>query len=270
MVTKMSRARLTLLSFFAAFALSAIASGAAQAAGGPVWIHKGKTVLGASEKLALKSVNVGAFKLKSSLATIECKKEKNTGELIGGNPGTDKSTITFEECSVEGKTIAECGAGKEGKIGPFEVKTVLGYPEGKTEKTEEAYDQFFPATSETVFVAFELSGTKCGLLNKQKVEVVATGTKVTEPKVEAKCGIIAIVGKFTGETFSKTISGEETETGGLEFPSPAITKEEVWTRSKFNKVTCGLEAKSLISGKAEQIGKVKEELEPKENFGWEV
>ena len=153
------------------------------------------------------------------MATIECKKEKNTGELIGGNPGTDKSTITFEECSVEGKTVAECGAGKEGKIGPFEVKTVLGYPEGKTEKTEEAYDQFFPATSETVFVTFELSGTKCGLLNKQKVEVVATGTKVTEPKLEAKCGIIAITGKFTGETFSKTISGEESEVGGLEFPT---------------------------------------------------
>lgn len=265
----MSRTRLTFLSLFAAFALSAAASGAAQAAGGPVWIHKGnKTVLEAPGKLTLKSVNVGAFKLKSSLATIECKKEKNTGELIGGNPGTDTSTITFEECTVEGKST--CLAGKEGKIGPFGVKTVLGYPEGKTEKIEEAYDQFFPATSETVFVTFEINGSGCGLLNKQKVEVVATGTKVTEPKVEAKCGIIAIVGKFTGETFSKTISGEESETGGLEFPSPAITKEEVWTGSKFNKVTCGLEAKSLISSKAEQIGKVKEELEPKEDFGWEV
>jgi hypothetical protein len=270
-VTKMSRARLTLLSLLAAFALSAVASGAAQAAGGPVWIHKGNTVLSStSETLPLKSVNIGAFKLKSSLATIECKKEKDTGDLIGGNPGTDKSTITFEECAVEGKTIAQCGAGKEGKVGPFEVKTVLGYPEGKTEKIEEAYDQFFPATSETVFVEFELSGSSCGLLNKQKVKVVATGTKVTEPKVEAKCGIIAVVGKFTGETFSKTISREEAETGGLEFPSPAITKEEVWTGSKFTKVTCGLEAKSLISGKAEQIGKVLEETEPKEAFGWEV
>ena len=182
----MSRTRMTALSLFAAFALSAVASGAAQAAGGPVWIHKGKTMLGETEKLALKSVNVGAFNLKSSLATIECKKEKNTGELIGSNPGTDKSTITFEECSVEGKTVAQCGAGKEGKIGPFEVKTLLGYPEGKTEGTEEAYDQFFPATSETVFVTFELSGTKCGLLNKEKVEVVATGTKVTEPKLESE------------------------------------------------------------------------------------
>lgn len=267
----MSRTRLTLLSLLAAFALSAVASGAAQAAGGPVWIHKGKTVLGETEKLTLKSVNVGAFKLKSSLATIECKKEKNTGELIGGNPGTDKSTITFEECSLEGKTVAQCGAGTEGKVGPFGVKTLLGYPEGKAGETGEAYDQFFPGgTSETVFVTFTLSGSNCGFLNKQKVEVVATGTKVTEPKVEAKCGIIAIVGKFTGETFSKTISGEESETGGLEFPSPAITKEEVWTGSKFNKVTCGLEAKSIISSKAEQIGKVKEETEPKEAFGWEV
>jgi hypothetical protein len=268
-----NRLRVLLAGLLAAFSLSAVAAGAAQAAGGPVWIHKGnKTLLGAGEKLANKSVNVGVFKLKSSLVTVECKKEKNTGELIGGNQGTDKSTITFEECSVEGKTVAECGAGKEGKIGPFEVKTVLGYPEGKTEKPEEAYDQFFPGSSETVFATFELSGSKCGLLNKQKVEVVATGTKVTEPKVNAKCGIIAVVGKFEGETFKKTISGEESETGGLEFPNPAITKEETWNAAtgKFEKVTCGLEAKSLISSKAEQIGKVKIETEPKEAFGWEI
>jgi hypothetical protein len=267
----MLRLRTATLGALAAVALSALSAGAAQAAGGPVWIHKGnKTVLGTGEKLTNKSSNVGAFKLKSSLATIECKKEKDTGELLGGNPGTDRDTITFEECAIEGKTVAQCGAGKEGKVGPFEVKTLLGYPEGKTEGVEQAYDQFFPANSETVFVEFELSGTNCGFLNKQKIKVVATGTKVTEPKIEAKCGIIAVVGKFTGETFAKTSSGEESEIGGLEFPSPAIKSEEVWTGSKFTKVTCGLEAKSIISSTAEQIGKVKIELEPKEEFGWEV
>jgi hypothetical protein len=256
----------------AVLAASALAAGTAQAEGGPVWIHgSGKKVLAAGEKITIKSSGVGAFKLKSSLATVECKKESAPGELIGGNEGTDKSTITFEECSLEKKSTSECGP-KEGKIGPFEVKTVLGYPEGKAGGTEEAYDQFFPTPSETVFTKFELTGSNCGLLDNQKVEVVATGTKVTEPPVNAKCGIIAIAGKFTGTTFEKTISGQESELGGLEFPSPAITKEETWNASKkaFEKVTCGLESKSQFSSKAEQIGKVELETSPKEAFGWEI
>ena len=49
------------------------------------------------------------FKLAGAVK-IECKKVADTGTLIGGNPGTDTSVVNFSECSVEGKTVAECGA----------------------------------------------------------------------------------------------------------------------------------------------------------------
>jgi hypothetical protein len=289
-ITTMRTTRTLMLSLLAVFALGAVAATTASAVvtpGGPVWIHgASKTYLAAGEKLTTKSKQnsgtSGVFKLKTALLVINCKTESDTGELIGGNPGTDKSEVTFKECAPEGKTYLECSAATNqatpGVIGPFKVNTLLGYPLGKKEGTAEAYDQLFPTPSETEFTSFTLANvTGCGALKNVSVKVVAKGTKVTEPKFEAKCGVIAKVGKIeepeTTEKFKATVSEEVATAGGLEFPNPAIKEEEVWnpTTKKFEVVKCELEAVTSIgNAKAEEIGVALVETVPAEPFGWEI
>jgi len=300
-----------MLSLLAVFAFSAVAATGAQA--DPWWIvkcHKvavagtGRyenaacTVLGGTKeydtrllagetrkfKSKQNSGTSGVFKLKTSLLTIECKSEIDKGELIGGWPGTDTAEIEFKECSVAGKTVAECGAATAGKaagiIGPFKVKTLLGFPKGKAGGEGEAYDQFFPEPSETEFTSFVLTGTKCGALKEYKIKVLATGTKASVTGTPL-CGVIARVGKIVEpeEKFVVTKSGEVAEKGGLQFPEPAITEEEVWnpTTEKYEVVKCGLQAQiNEASGKlvgtvpAEEVGVALVETEPAEPFGWEA
>jgi hypothetical protein len=293
----------------AVFAFSAVAATAAQA--DPWWIVKchnvgaGKgryknatcTELGGTKEfdtrlLAGETRNTrskqnsgtsGVFKLKTTipLLTIECTSETDKGQLIGGWPGTDTSEITFDGCHVAGKTVAQCGASSTGKpageVGPFKVKTLLGFPKGRAPNKEEAYDQFFPEPSETEFISFELTGTACGTLNKDKIKVLATGTKAKVTGTPL-CGVIARVGKIAAGAFKKTASGETATEGGLEFPTPAITEEEVWnpTTEKYEVVKCGLEVQTSSGpATAEEVGvaivEVSETLVPftAEPFGWE-
>jgi hypothetical protein len=291
-----------LVSLLAVFALGAVTAGAAQASGGPVWIHKTtKVELKSSEKLATKSKQnsgtSGLFKLTTSpsVLTVECPTEKDTGELIGGNPGTDTSTVTFEGCHPGGRTLTQCGAASgstAGTIGPFNVKTLLGYPKGQAGEEGEAYDQFFPTgfptgtSPETLFVTFELSGSSCGSLNGYKTKVVATGTKAKVTGTPL-CGLIAKVGEIenptTTETFKVTKSGVVATAGGLDFPTPAIDNEEVWNGEAFEEVKCGLQAQ-VSNSKGEPVGNVtaeqvgvaiveaSETLSPftAEPFGWKV
>ena len=267
---QMSRIRVSLMSLLAVFAFSAVAVSAAQAAGGPEWeTHDG--VL--AKKIVSK--NVGTLKLKTTTATIECKTEENTGEILAGNPGQDTATITFKECSVEGKTVAECAATSAGEaagVVKFAVKTLLVYPEGKKESTTEADDAFFPGTAgSNLFVEFELKGTNCGTLNNKKVKVNATGTEVKEPAYNNKCGALAEVGRVNNRNeFERTWSGELVYHGGLNLPTPAIKKGELWepTPKTWKVIECKLEA---FSEAAEEIGLVKVVIEGEaEAFGWEV
>ena len=173
-----NRLKHLLVAMLAVFALGAVAAGAAQAEG-PKWITANKVL-----PKKVKSVNIagaaGVFKLKSSTGvTIECKKEKDTGEIIGTEPGTDTSTVTFSECSVAPKTVAECsatgvGEAKESGIIKTITKTVLVYRE-KAPNKEEALDAFVPEAENNVFAEFTIEGPKCALLNKTKVVVKATG-----------------------------------------------------------------------------------------------
>jgi hypothetical protein len=312
-ITTMRTTRILMLSLLAVFAFSAVAAGAAQA--DPYWIVKCHEVsaankaesrweeskcekskagggfdtrlfAGETRKTTSKKVST-VFKLKTSLLTIECTGEKATGapaenEIIGGWPGTDKSEVIFEGCHVEGKTVETCGAATAGKekgiIGPFKVKTLLGFPVGEPGGTKEAYDQFFPTPSETEFTSFVLTGTACGALKEYKVKVLATGTKAVVMGTPL-CGVIARVGKIVEEKFVVTKSGEVAEKGGLEFPTTAITEEKVWnpTTKEYEVVKCGLQAQiNEASGKlvgtvtAVEAGVALVELEPKEPFGWEA
>ena len=211
----MSRIRVTLLSFLAVFAVSVVAASAAQAAGGPFWKTENRGVLGTSgETRVVKSVNVtgSVFKLKTAKVTVECQKVENFGSLEGGNPGIDEAIIFFKECSLAGKP--ECKAtGLKPEKAPTKgeiivaVKTVLVYPKGKAQKPEEALDAFVPegegaegAAANNLFVEFEFTGgaANCGTLNLAKVEVKATGTNVTRPPFNRKCGVLAKLGTASG------------------------------------------------------------------------
>lgn len=271
-----NRVKHLLVAMLAVFAFSAVAAGAAQAAGGPVWITK-NTIL--PKKIKSESLAGKKFTL-TGPANVECQKEKDTGELIGGNPGTDKTTVTFSECSLEGKKVSECSATglgevKESGIIKTIAKTVLVYPEGKAPNKEDAWDAFFSEATNNVFAEFTLEGPSsgCGLVNKVKVTVEAEGTEVELPtfKEKRKCGVLAEVGKVASGVFATTASGVMATEGGLNFPKPALTKAEMWNGTAFVKLTCGLHVKTSagLSGVGTEVGLSKVETEPAEEFGWQ-
>lgn len=218
------------------------------------------------------------FKLAGAVK-IECKKVKNTGTLIGGNPGTDISLVYFEECSVEGKTVAECGAkglkplaaANAGEV-IVAVKTVLVFRKGASESFTEALDAFVAegeSANKNLFVEFELTGTNCGTLNGTKVKVEAAGTEITEPAFKRKCGLLAEVGEITAAgVFKTTASGVEVTKGGINLPAAAIAEGELWEPNPkvFKVIKCELKAAGAA---ATESGTEKQETVGPEAFGWE-
>jgi hypothetical protein len=266
------------LMLVAVLAMSVAAATAAQGAEGPIWITKNGVL---PKKIT--STNTTVFKLKGSVATVECSKTSSvSGEIenqteAGTKLGTDKATILFTGCIVNEKaTCHATGAGKAKESGEIEtsVKTILVYPDKKSGTAEEALDAFFPGTAgSNQFAEFTLEGAGCGFfLNKQIVKVTATGTEVNEPTYpyKNKCGVLAEVGKLVAGAFAKTKSTEKVTEGALKFPEPAITKAELYQpkTKNFKAIECKLEAGFL--GAAEEIGTTKVETEPAEEFGWEV
>jgi len=299
-----------MLSMLAVFAFSAVAATGAQA-GPPWWIvkchkitsttEKGRfensecikegglkewdrrLLAGETRKITSKKALAPAFKLiakeGTTTVTIECKAFKNTGEIIGGWPGTDLTTITFEECSVEPKTVAQCGAsnveGKPGVIVVENVKTALNW-DGWTGQRTEADEAFFPATENNLFVKFTLSGTECGVLQGTTVKVEAIGSEVKELGGKAfgprKCGVIGAVGRIVvgpPEKFERAISGVLYRKGALSFTG--LEKEEIKEKAtgEYTKIECKLVAKPI--GAATLTGTALVEPETAgEEFGFEA
>jgi hypothetical protein len=263
------------LALIAVFAFSAVAAATASAVGGPVWIVLlGATlhVLAAAEKEALTSTG-GVFKL-DGITNIESNKLNATGEIIGGNPGTDLSTLEFLEAHVEGK--ANCLATNSGADTiVVAVKSVLVFPHEKAETNTEALNAFTPDNNEVnnnLFVEFTLKNapgsTECGLLNGLKVDVNATGTTITDPTLNKKCGVLARVGKLVAGAFSITASGEEALVGALNSEGTP-TEATLWkpTAKAFELITCKLEA---FGAAATQLGVADVELVNGNQFGWEL
>jgi hypothetical protein len=258
----------------AALAISGFGSVMSASASGPVWLVNGAE-LGAGAKVAFTSQSDGTNEPKlDGLNNILCKSEQDTGELIGGNPGTDLATIEFLECAVEGKTVEECGATSSGMAAGViltEVKTVLVYPQGEANSTTKALVAFTPDNNETtnnLFVEFTLAGTNCPIgLNNLKVDVNATGTLITAPKLEKKCGALAEIGKLNASSvFENTISGEELVTGVLNTEA-LLTEAELWNGAAFELITCKLEA---FVAEASELAISNVTLVSKEKFGWGV
>jgi hypothetical protein len=302
------------LALFAVFAFSAVAVESASAArGGPQWIVVlcEKVPVNTGHWLKLNSSTLkceerdavaegewetklmtlatgevepirstgGVFVLNGTLASVECKTEDDTGELIGGTPGADFTKIEFLTCNVVGKPNCLAGSTAEPENILAEAQTVLVYPKEKAGLTAEALDAFFPPNkgeTENLFVEFTLKNatgsTECALLNTVKVNVEAIGTLVLEPTVIKKCGVLGRVGKLSSSNvFSRTESGEQGVVGALEFPTvePIPLEAEEWetVKENYNKITCKLEA---LGGEAKELGTTDVELTNTEEFGWEV
>lgn len=266
----------------AAMALGAVTAASAQAeAGGPVWIVlKGEElkILGAGEKEALTGTG-GVTILEAPGVNVECETTKSTGEIIGGNPGTDLASITFEKCHVQGKaTCVATSAGQSSGNVFVEVRTMLVEPhlENPEEPASdnEAYEAFFPdngSTESNLFVEFTLTGgvSPCGLLNNTKVDVNATGSLVEDPSsINKKCGILSLVGTLVSGVFQKTIAGEEFEVGAVDALGATGPTEGWWwmpVEKKWLLLVCKLEA---LTGEAFQNGIADLTLVSKNPYGW--
>jgi hypothetical protein len=259
-------------------ALSALAASVAQAEGGPLWIVGSPAkALAAGETRAITSRSEEVYKLKTLSGVIECKVVENAGFLLGGNPGTDYTKITFKECVVE-KTEKKCiatgikplKAANKGEI-IVDAKTVLVYPEGSRTSALDAFAPQGEAGNPNLYAEFELTGT-CpeALPEGTKIAVTAAGTELEVKGEKRKCGVLAEVGEANaGGEFVLSKTGVTNKIGLLRFPNPALKTAELWEPSKkeFKKIECKLSAGAL--GTPIEIGKSQIETVPAEPFGWD-
>jgi hypothetical protein len=236
----MTRIKIAGLCLVAVLMMSAVAvESAAAAEGGPLWYVKKS---GTKETLAL-GVEVGIessgtpeeFHLETTVkgteSTIKCKVlDETNAALIGGNPGTDKATVEFKECSVEGIGGVVCSVESATHvakvIGPFNVVTTLVFPKGNRKR---ALDRFLPASGET-FVNFITSGTFCPF----KGTIHVKGCVLAELW---QGGAIAASGALAKEN-------------ELNFPKPALTEYEIFEGGTFKEKACKLT--SQFEAEAEQ------------------
>lgn len=265
---------ITLGTALAAVAVSAVLASSAQAVvGGPVWVVKGTELATEAAKEALDTEG-GQYTL-TGTTNVVCESMKGTGEIIGGNPGRDLSTLTFEKCHVTSKpNCLAASVGFEDSI-QSEVKSVLVYTHEKAESEAAALDAFTPVPSgsgsgENLFVEFTLKNapgtTECSLLNGFKVDVRAVGTLISDPtQINKQCGLLTQVGKLTGGSFSIVKALEENTVGALN--ATGVSKEAtLWepTKKTFGLITCKLEA----FGEAAEEGVSDVSLVSKATFGW--
>jgi hypothetical protein len=249
---------------------SALATTAAQATG-PLWIvGSGGTSLAAGATRATTSINIGVFKLKGEVS-VECTTVKSTGFLLGGNPGTDYSKITFTGCHLEGKTactaksVKPLAASNAGEI-IVDALTILAFPVGSTTSALDAFAADGETGNPNLFVEFKLEGgiANCGALNNSEVKVEAKGTAIKIKGEERNCGVLAEVGKVSAtETFELTASGGLAAAGALNFPTPALKKAELAGAA----IECKLE---VLNKPAEEVGLSKVTTSPEEVYGWDA
>jgi hypothetical protein len=212
------------------------------------------TLTGTSGKLLLDQsalalgLNLGTFKLHTSLITIECTSLDSPTSLVGGTPGKDHAIIIFKGCSVEGKTSTECHVNSPGEpVGTIatSAKTELVYIGTKEEAEKETGplgDLFEPEESGKPFVTLEVAGTKCPIFTE--------GTN----KVE---------GSVVGEATPVETMGTE---GMLKFPSPIIGKAFRWVKAgEVTEVKPSLKVFGFVN--AEQIGLADVKLLSGEEWG---
>lgn len=243
--------KVVLVAAVALVAFSAIAASYASATE-PVWWVKGK-VLKAKEEAPFESKQVaGSVQiLKTAGLTIECTKEKDEGNLIGGKPGKGVTSATYTGCTTNGGcTVRE----------PIELKKVRSTLVWKERTGGSVLELFEPsALTPTIFVEITLEKCTNKLLNGTfpvKGEVLA---EVLNEKKELVHALAKPV-----ETF---------KTGFLEFPCPPL--KEYWTGDeepgrKQHTTTSGepvFKPLEFLKAAAEYCGKVEVFLASAGEFG---
>jgi hypothetical protein len=254
----------------AVVALCAVGASNASAAGGPEWLVNGAKLTG-SKTIAIAKAGKFNLVLQTRPLNYECKSVSGKGSITAGDPGTGEATLLFKECALTGDTVKECALEstnkpeRSGEI-EFAVKTVLA-SSGEHVAASEA---FFPAKSgSNLFAQLESQGTRCGVYEERLYNLSATGTEVSEPAFNNKCGILMQVGEIkTGaeEEFKSTASGATVIKGGLEGRGDYAS--EVWQpkTGTYKAITC----KMTFDGSETYLaGRFKVETVPAEAFGWQ-
>lgn len=258
--------------------LSLLAATAAQAVeGGPQWIVKEKKILATGETRSIKSHSVGDFTFKAPGVEVICETATvSEGSLSGGIPGTGSQKLIFTGCALPEKSVAECGAkgikpSPAGKAGEMivNVRTALVFAENLEARTS-AVDIFAPmgeVGNENLYVAFELSGTNCGIFGKKTIAFNATGTSIEINGEKRKVGLMAQLGRISVGGFEPLPSSADTNQLLLPFPVVNIhnDKAEYWNGKAFEVVESKLEGGS---GVAEIVGLSEVTTTPEEGFGW--
>ena len=198
----------------------------------------------------------GETKLKTASDLIVCKKDKGTGEIIGGWPGTDKAKIMFEECEVTKPFTCKVKSVGSAPFGTIEVavNTELVYTGTKeqAEKEEGPLGVLFKTTSSAnkLFVELEFSGI-CAF-GAKKVNATGEVTPAAEipPRITGVAGVVCKIIEPEPYKFVHEINCAEKEQ----------TKFYFWTHpgAVIKEGTAGLELGGEV---AEQIGKAKIEAE---------
>jgi hypothetical protein len=273
----MIRIRMIGLALVAVFAMSAVAavSSASAAPGeknGPHWwvCEKSSTgkfsnsecstsgtgwesfelLAGQSRKISFTS---GVTKLKTGSDLIECATDKGTGEIIGGWPGTDKATITFEKCKVVKPALGCEVKNAGGTFGTIvvSVNTELVYTgtekQAKEEKPPLGVLFKTVAAGNKKFVELEFNGL-CALAGTKKL-VEATGEE-HGPGIPGVAGVVCdIVEPAEAYRFVHEINCVEG------------SKQKEFFYWKSGVITAGVAGLKLGGEVAEQIGSAKIEAE---------
>lgn len=186
-----------LLSLAAVVALSAVA--AASASAKPAWLVHGAE-LKAGEKAGVESENASneedgfvpkQLAVPALAIAIVCSRESDTGEIFGGEPGTDKVTAKFTGCKVfsnEGteekkpsrppfnytKELTACSVkGGGGVAGEIIVKSrsTLAYKVGTAGTTRPiVVEVFAPEAEGGAFAVIEITGASCAPKGEYEVK----------------------------------------------------------------------------------------------------
>ncbi len=230
---------------------------------GPHWKVKG-AVLAANA--AIKFKNIGVTKLKTTglvKVEIECKKAEakagTANEIIGGSPGTGKSTIAFTECKATKPACTEVKSpGEPNGTIVVAVNTELVYKTEAAGNAEKApLVVIFRTIKEGVkeFVKIELKGG-FGCVTGT-VEATGTNKTKTERGAEGIAGVACEVAEK---------AEEEKVVHTINCPTPPITEYWWWKLATDAKVTKGSVGLEAFGEKAEQIGEGEIELATSEMY----
>ena len=187
----------------------------------------------------------GKGKFKTSLVSVECETDTDTGELIGGWPGKDETTVTFKECHVEG-TLA-C---KVSTTGAVNTETIVI----KGIKTE------------LVYVGTKVQAEKSEEPVGDLLTIPTTELKFKEGSSSCSVGTATVSGTVVGTPASNKPSRTQT----LQFKSPNVKTAWKWNAAgtAVEEIKPELKFTHIVTVKGEEIGEDEITLTPTNLLFW--